>query len=123
MATAAQHEWRISVGAEETSALLQRATTQPPVATFVCAHGAGGNLRDRGMDALAGLYTSIGLDVVRFNFLYREKKSSRPDPMPRLKECIVAVVDRVREELHPERLVIGGRSMGGRAASMLAAES
>ena len=79
-------------------------------------------MRDRGMDALAGLYTSIGLDVVRFNFLYREKKSSRPDPMPRLQECTVAVVERVRAELNPARLIIGGRSMGGRAASMLAAE-
>src|ERR1043166_4057585 len=121
MATAAQQEWRVRVGGEETSALLQHAT-QPSRGAFICAHGAGGSMRDRGMDALAGLYTSIGLDVVRFNFLYREKKSSRPDPMPRLQECTVAVVERVRAELNPARLIIGGRSMGGRAASMLAAE-
>jgi predicted alpha/beta-hydrolase family hydrolase len=42
--------------------------------------------------------------------------------MPRLKECVKAVVARVRDELAPERLVIGGRSMGGRASSMLAAD-
>ena len=42
--------------------------------------------------------------------------------MPRLKECLTAVIARSREELEPETLIIGGRSMGGRAASMLAAD-
>jgi predicted alpha/beta-hydrolase family hydrolase len=60
--------------------------------------------------------------VVRFNFLYKEKGSGRPDTMPRLQECTEAVVARVREELRPDVLIIGGRSMGGRAASMMAAE-
>ncbi len=65
---------------------------------------------------------SRGLSVVRFNFLYREKKSGRPDPMPRLEECFAAVVVRARHELWPKTLIIGGRSMGGRAASMMAAK-
>ena len=63
-----------------------------------------------------------GLDIVRFNFLYKEKRSGRPDPMPRLEETTAAVVARVRAELDPKTLIIGGRSMGGRAASMLAAK-
>ena len=42
--------------------------------------------------------------------------------MPLLMETTAAVVARVREELYPDRLVIGGRSMGGRAASMMAAD-
>jgi len=63
-----------------------------------------------------------GLDVVRFNFLYRAQGSSRPDPMPRLTACIAAVASRARSEVAPERLILGGRSMGGRAASMLAAD-
>jgi predicted alpha/beta-hydrolase family hydrolase len=63
-----------------------------------------------------------GVDVVRFNFLYKEKNSGRPDPMPRLKETTAAVVSMVRSELAPRTLIIGGRSMGGRAASMLAAD-
>jgi predicted alpha/beta-hydrolase family hydrolase len=63
-----------------------------------------------------------GIDIVRFNFLYKEKKSNRPDQMPVLKETTKAVVARVRDELKPKKLIIGGRSMGGRAASMLAAD-
>jgi predicted alpha/beta-hydrolase family hydrolase len=42
--------------------------------------------------------------------------------MPKLTATVSAVVDRVREELTPNKLVIGGRSMGGRACSMLASE-
>jgi predicted alpha/beta-hydrolase family hydrolase len=91
-------------------------------AVFVCAHGAGGNMMDRGMLATANALRAQGIGVLRFNFPYKERKSGRPDPMPRLKETIAAVVDRARAELAPDLLVIGGRSMGGRAASMLAAE-
>ena len=76
---------------------------------------------DRGMVATAETMRARGMDVVRFNFLYKEKGSGRPDPMPLLEETVAAVVGRTREELAPARLIIGGRSMGGRAASMLAA--
>jgi predicted alpha/beta-hydrolase family hydrolase len=41
--------------------------------------------------------------------------------MPQLMRCIEAVVARTRDELGPEPLILGGRSMGGRAASMLVA--
>ena len=75
---------------------------------------------DRGMAATAEEMRGRGMDVVRFNFLYKEKKSGRPDPMPLLEQTVAAVVARVRDELAPRRLIIGGRSMGGRAASMLA---
>jgi uncharacterized protein len=112
--------WRVKVGAEETSAIFDPADT-PGAPLFVCAHGAGGNLNDRGLVQLSNVLRSHGLSVVRFNFLYRERKSGRPDPMPRLEECFSAVVAHAREELKPARLIIGGRSMGGRAASMMAA--
>jgi predicted alpha/beta-hydrolase family hydrolase len=77
---------------------------------------------DRRMLAASVALRGAGFDVVRFNFLYREKGSGRPDPMPRLLACWRAVVSRVHDELRPERLIIGGRSMGGRAASVLVAQ-
>jgi hypothetical protein len=101
---------------------IYEAASSSQQAVFVCAHGAGGNLRDRGMSRAADTLRGAGLGVVRFNFPYSEKKSGRPDPMPRLKECVAAVVAHARAELDPATLVIGGRSMGGRAASMLAAD-
>ena len=116
-------EWRVAVGAEETRAVYEPATSDAQNAVFVCAHGAGGNMSDRSMLAAAKALRERGFGVVRFNFLYKEKGSGRPDPMPKLMATTSAVVDRVRAELgSPRPLIIGGRSMGGRAASMLAAE-
>jgi predicted alpha/beta-hydrolase family hydrolase len=108
--------WRVKVGDNEISAVHEPAENS--VATFVCAHGAGGNMNDRGMLALSKELRGRGLDLVRFNFPYSEKKSGRPDPMPVLQSCIKAVVERA----NARRVIIGGRSMGGRAASMLAAD-
>ena len=79
-------------------------------------------MNDRATVAAARALRRAGLGVVRFNFLYRERGSGRPEPMPKLQQCVEAVVAHVRAELAPNRLIIGGRSMGGRAASMLAAE-
>jgi len=115
-------EWRVVVGEEETSATYESPTTTDLGAAFVFAHGAGGNMNDRGVLQTANALRARGIGVVRFNFLYKEKKSSRPDPMPRLKETFGAVVARTREEVDPSTLIIGGRSMGGRAGSMLAAD-
>jgi predicted alpha/beta-hydrolase family hydrolase len=79
-------------------------------------------MNDRSILALAKVLRARGLSVVRFNFLYREKKSGRPDAMPKLEACFSAVVERAQQELNPKTLLIGGRSMGGRAASMMAAQ-
>ncbi len=81
------------------------------------AHGAGGHKDDRGMLRLAEVLAPH-LHVVRFNFPYREKGSARPDPMP----VLIACVEKMAAEVKASKLYIGGRSMGGRAASMLAAE-
>jgi predicted alpha/beta-hydrolase family hydrolase len=111
--------WKVVVGNETVSAEYDPASDERGV--FVLAHGAGGNMRDRGVLAAAKAMRAAGLGVVRFNFPYKERSAGRPDPMPLLMDTVSAVAERTFEELRPERLIIGGRSMGGRAASMLAA--
>ena len=111
--------WRVQVGRDEVTAAHDPAGSS---IAFVCAHGAGGSMSDRGVIAVSKVMCERGMNVVRFNFPYKEKRSNRPDPMPVLKQTIEAVVARVRDELRPATLIIGGRSMGGRAASMLAAD-
>jgi predicted alpha/beta-hydrolase family hydrolase len=115
-------EWKIGVGDESTRALYEPAAVEHQRGIYVFAHGAGGNMSDRAMLAAAKVMRGIGLGVVRFNFLYKERGSGRPDQMPKLMATTQAVVERVRAELAPKLLIIGGRSMGGRAASMLAAD-
>jgi predicted alpha/beta-hydrolase family hydrolase len=120
-------EWKVAVGPDHVTAVYESGTTDGDVALFVCAHGAGGGMSGKGMLATAAALRGAGIGVVRFNFVYTEKGDRRPDFMPKLMDTVTAVVDRVRSELRsvPEsrtdRLLIGGRSMGGRAASMLAA--
>lgn len=114
--------WEIAIGEDVTTAAYEPATTGEERAVFVCGHGAGGSMSDRSTLAAAKALRGHGVGVVRFNFLYKAKGSGRPDPMPRLMSTFSAVVDRVRDELAPGTLIIGGRSMGGRAASMLAAD-
>jgi hypothetical protein len=118
-----QHSWRVEVdGGVSTRAVHERASGERLDALFVCAHGAGGHMDDRAILAACAHLRDCGFDVVRFNFLYREQGVARPDAMPRLVQCMRAVADRAVRELAPRRLILGGRSMGGRAASMLVAD-
>jgi predicted alpha/beta-hydrolase family hydrolase len=91
-------------------------------ALFVCAHGAGGHMTDRSLQALAPRLRACGLDLVRFNFPYRDEGSRRPDPMPVLQAAFADVTERARRDYRPRKLLLGGRSMGGRVASHLAAQ-
>jgi predicted alpha/beta-hydrolase family hydrolase len=91
-------------------------------ALFACAHGAGGHKDDAAMLRLAAALEPRGFEVVRFNFPYREKGSRRIDPMPVLKKAFSDEVLSLKEKQGRKPLVIGGRSMGGRVASMLVAE-
>lgn len=89
---------------------------------LILAHGAGGHMEQKNVEWLACLARSCGLRVVRFNFLYRTQGKPIPDRMPVLMDTYKAVMASVRERLKPAKLIIGGHSMGGRVASMLASE-
>jgi predicted alpha/beta-hydrolase family hydrolase len=111
--------WTVAVGEGAATSVIWEPAARPSGAVFVCAHGAGGHMADRSVLAMTAALRDRGVGTIRFNFLYREKKQGRPDPMPRLLACFDAVVAHVRAELAPAILILGGRSMGGRAASVL----
>jgi predicted alpha/beta-hydrolase family hydrolase len=87
---------------------------------LVFAHGAGGRMDDRAMLASAEALQAAGLDVRRFNFPYREQGRRMPDRMPVLRAAFEAAV--AKQKGQGAKLFIGGRSMGGRVATMLAAD-
>lgn len=91
--------------------------------TFICAHGAGSNQLHASIVALARGMASLGLDLVTFNFPYTEEKRKLPDRAPVLEACYAAVIAAVRERVPSagRHLFIGGKSMGGRMATQLAA--
>lgn len=91
--------------------------------TLILGHGAGaGQTSDFILNFAAGL-AARGIDVVTFNFLYSEQGRRLPDPNGRSEDCYRAVIETVRDhaELRDNRLAIGGKSMGGRIASQVAA--
>jgi predicted alpha/beta-hydrolase family hydrolase len=74
------------------------------------------------MVAMAEAIAARGLRVVTFNFLYMEgKRRGAPDRPPVLEATWRAAIDAVRTRFGESRPLIGGKSMGGRIATMVAA--
>lgn len=98
------------------------AAAQGPPATwqFVYAPGAGSNINDPfGIHACQKLGAQ-GIPSARFQFPYQQKGSRRPDQPAVLEKTWYAVLNAVR--LPHTNLIIGGRSMGGRVATTIAAD-
>lgn len=112
--------------AESVTALLYSAAKQKRAGvTIILGHGAGANQLSGFMRLFATGLAERGVDVVTFNFLYTEQGRKVPDPAPRLEGCFRAVIDAAlkHKQLKGNRLVIGGKSMGGRIASQVAAQN
>lgn len=95
-----------------------------PVARFVFAHGAGAPMDSDFMQQMTELLYAQDIEVVRFEFPYmamrrEDGKKRPPNPMPKLLEAYRATLDQLDKDLP---LFIGGKSMGGRVASILASE-
>lgn len=97
-----------------------------PRATLILAHGAGAAMDSAFMEAISKLLCDRGCEVVRFEFPYmaerRETGSRRPpDREVRLLEAWREQLDKVASTLpQGRRLLIGGKSLGGRMASLIA---
>lgn len=91
--------------------------------TVVLGHGAGANQSSGFMRMFAKGLASRGLDVMTFNFIYMEQGRSVPDQKPKLEACFRAVIETAlkHKKVKKNRLVIGGKSMGGRIASQVMA--
>ncbi len=113
----------VQAGDGTTTAKLYQAEGDRAGLTLVLAHGAGAPQTHPFMVRFATGLATRGIDVATFNFLYTERKRKLPDRMPALEVCYRSVVAAVsaHRPWAGNRLVIGGKSMGGRAASHLAA--
>ena len=105
-----------------TTALVY-AADQRAAASLILAHGAGVGQHSAFMVDFAHALSDVDLDVVTFNFLYTEQKRRLPDRAPVLEDTYRAVIDAVRAQIESARraLFIGGKSMGGRIATQVAA--
>lgn len=93
-------------------------------ATLLLAHGAGAPMDSAAMTGIAAALAGVGLHVARFEFDYMagRRHSAARKPPPRaelLKPEYLAAIDALDAK---GPLIIGGKSMGGRVASMIADE-
>jgi len=100
--------------------------TGPPDATvrFLCAHGAGAGMETPFLATVAGLLAERGIATCRFEFSYMAaRRQGGPRKPPPRAERLVDEYRAAVEALGPGApLLIGGRSMGGRVASLVADE-
>jgi predicted alpha/beta-hydrolase family hydrolase len=110
---------------QEVTALVYTAG-KPDLAgvTVILGHGAGADQCSDFMTRFATGLAARGINVVTFNFLYTEQGRRVPDSNKALEACLRAVIEAVRyKKIGRSTLVIGGKSMGGRIASQVAAAS
>ena len=107
---------------DTTSALAYPAITPVDAdATFVLAHGAGTGQESAFISGFARGLCALGVDVLTFNFLYTEQRRRVPDRTEKLEACYRAVIAAARQHFGRAGVFIGGKSMGGRIATHLAA--
>src|SRR5882724_4943683 len=92
--------------------------------TLVLAHGAGGPMDSPFMETIAEGVARAGIRVARFEFSYMRRrratgKGGAPDPGPALMQSWRDTIEKLGGG---KQLVIGGKSLGGRIASMVADE-
>ena len=95
----------------------------PYTATLVLGHGAGAAMDSAGMNDAARVIASRGIRVARFEFAYMAgRREGVRKPPPRADTLLGEYRDVVAQAAVDGPVFIGGRSMGGRVASMVADE-
>lgn len=90
-------------------------------ATLLFAHGAGAAMDSPSMSLFSEAFSAVGLRVVRFEFGYMAaRRDGHRRPPPRAENLLPEFMSAVTEVNASGTLLIGGKSMGGRVASMIA---
>jgi predicted alpha/beta-hydrolase family hydrolase len=115
----------ISIDAQaRVSALLDLPSEAPTGGhALILAHGAGNDMHAPLLAHVAAGIARLGFPVLRFNFPYKERGAKVPDRAAKLESCWRAVADHLagHPAVRPRGLFLGGKSLGGRMASYLAA--
>lgn len=93
---------------------------QPTGVRLAVTHAFGGSLNTPSLVHLADACATRGVETIRFNLPQAEARRRRPDPQAKVEAAWKAIAQQARDGC--ERLLIGGRSYGGRMASHVATE-
>ncbi|MGH6952210.1 MAG: alpha/beta hydrolase family protein, partial [Vitreimonas sp.] len=92
-------------------------------AAYVFAHGAGAGMTHKSMTAIAEGLAARGVATLRYNFLYMERGSKRPDAPALAHNAVRAAVAKASELAPHLPLFAGGKSYGGRMTSQAQARA
>ncbi len=92
------------------------------VATLVLAHGAGAGMDHPFMAGFSRAIAESGVSTLRFNFPYVERGKRSPDPERVLRNTWLAAFDAAVSKAGGRAVLAGGKSLGGRIASMCVAD-
>lgn len=102
------------------SALLLRPASARVL--LVLGHGAGAGMRHPFMQAVAEQLAAQRIATFRYQFPYMEKGKKSPDSQTVLRATVVSAVAAAKKVARGLPLLAGGKSMGGRLTSLVAAE-
>jgi predicted alpha/beta-hydrolase family hydrolase len=94
---------------------------EDPVCMLVMAHGAGAGMRHPFLENLSQRLASRNVATFRYQFPYTEAGEKRPDPPPVLEATVLAAVQAAGGLRPTVPMLAGGKSLGGRMTSHLAA--
>jgi predicted alpha/beta-hydrolase family hydrolase len=102
---------------------VQKPDTWDGKTAIILGHGAGQGMNSPFMNYFHTELAGRGILSVKFNFDYMEEGRKAPDRQPKLQARYRDVIQHVALEYSPKNIVIGGKSMGGRVASYVAADT
>ncbi len=112
----------VAPGRKVTAIVYPAAKREQAGIILILGHGAGAGQGSSFMVSFATALAARGIETVTFNFLYMEQGRRLPDSNEKLEACYRAVIETVAQRNRGRgRLAIGGKSMGGRIASQVAA--
>jgi uncharacterized protein len=119
---------QITSSEQVTAMIYPAAAVESAGVCLILAHGAGANQTSSFMVRFATALAARGIDTVTFNFSYSEAGRRIPDRNDKLELCYRKIIaafhdGSLQKNLGRQKLVIGGKSMGGRIASQVAANT
>ena len=88
---------------------------------FLLAHGAGAGMNNTFMNSIAEACSGDDIEVIRFEFPYMtQQREQGKKKAPNTQKVLLETFESELKRLRPAKIFIGGKSMGGRMASMIA---
>jgi predicted alpha/beta-hydrolase family hydrolase len=118
----AKEEERLRIDTSKGSVTGSWNAPRGAIATLAIAPGAGSTLDHPFLVGFTEAMNGRGIATLRFNFLYKERGRKAPDPEATLREVWLAAFEEATSRGKGGPVFVGGKSLGGRIASMCVAD-